>query len=88
MAQVRDNYGSERYEKSTFQARVAQCFEALKDDTWKVMDASRSIEDIHTEVYGTVQKVIKEKTANPIGQLWKDQRPHTTTYSPEYIVNT
>ena len=77
VAQTRDSYGDERYEKSAFQAKVAQHFEALKDDSWHVLDASKGIADIHAEAYKIVQQVVKEKAATPLGQLWTEQRTHT-----------
>lgn len=77
VAQTRQEYGGERYEKTAFQSKVAQNFNALMDDSWHTLDASRSIEDIHTDVYKIVQEVIKEKAATPLEQLWTDQRTHT-----------
>ena len=75
--QTRKEYGGERYERAAFQTKVAQSFKALEDDSWHTLDASRSIGDIHTDVYKIVQQVIKEKAVTPLKELWTDQRAHT-----------
>lgn len=80
-AQAREDYGSERYERANFQAKVAQRFESLRTNSWHVLDASRSIGDIHTDIWKIVQKVIKEKSATPLGQLWTDQKATTNRES-------
>ena len=49
-AMERGDFGNERYEKEEFQRTVRDTFFALKSDTWKIIDASRSIEDVETDV--------------------------------------
>jgi len=39
-----------RYEKTAFQQEVQRGFDALQDNSWVVLDASKSIEALQTEV--------------------------------------
>jgi len=39
-----------RYENTAFQQEVQQGFDALQDNSWVVLDASKSIEALQTEV--------------------------------------
>lgn len=39
-----------RYEKTAFQHEVQRGFDALQDSSWVVLDASKSIEALQTEV--------------------------------------
>lgn len=74
VAAERGEFGTERYETSTFQRTVQQRFEQLMKDpsvNWKVIDAARSIDIVHSDI-----KVLCENTINmsenlPIGELWK-----------------
>ena len=36
VAKTRADYGDERYEKEEFQRKVAECYEKLREDDWKV----------------------------------------------------
>ena len=49
-AMERGDFGNERYEKEEFQRTVRDTFFALKSDSWKIIDASRSIEEVETDV--------------------------------------
>ena len=49
-AMGRGDFGNERYEKEEFQRTVRDTFFALKSDSWKIIDASRSIEEVETDV--------------------------------------
>ena len=69
-AQEREEYGSERYEKAEFQALVKQQFSAMMEKSWRIVNATRTIESIHKEVLETVKKVIKERVHEPIEPLW------------------
>ena len=42
--------GMRRYEKTAFQQEVQRGFDALQDSSWVVLDASKSIEALQTEV--------------------------------------
>ncbi|XP_061201277.1 thymidylate kinase [Neopsephotus bourkii] len=73
-AAKRGNFGSERYENSAFQEKVLQSFYHLMTDktlNWKVMDASKSIEDLHREIKSIAEKTMQEVQNKPLEELWK-----------------
>ncbi|KAM9279721.1 thymidylate kinase [Morus bassanus] len=73
-AAERGNFGNERYENSSFQEKVLQCFyHLMKDKTlnWKTMDASKSIEDLHREIKSVAEETMQEVQNKPLGELWK-----------------
>uniref|UniRef100_A0A8B9NRP8 Thymidylate kinase n=1 Tax=Apteryx owenii TaxID=8824 RepID=A0A8B9NRP8_APTOW len=73
-AAVRGNFGSERYENSSFQKKVLQSFyHLMKDKTlnWKTIDASKSIEDLHREIKSVAEETLKDIQNKPLGELWK-----------------
>ncbi|KAK3589944.1 hypothetical protein CHS0354_034966 [Potamilus streckersoni] len=70
-AMMRGGFGQERYEKADFQAKVANNYEKLKDSTWEVIDADKSIEDLHTELLTLCKRVIKSTENKPLSALWK-----------------
>uniref|UniRef100_A0A8C8SF27 Thymidylate kinase n=1 Tax=Pelusios castaneus TaxID=367368 RepID=A0A8C8SF27_9SAUR len=73
-AAKREDFGNERYEHSSFQEKVLQHYHHLmKDKTlnWKILDASKSIEELHNEIKSFTEVVIKEVQDKPIGELWK-----------------
>jgi thymidylate kinase len=63
-------YGEERYETLSFQAKVADNFQALKDSTWVTVDASGSIQQVHQMVRTHVDAVMEANKCKPIGKLW------------------
>lgn len=74
VAAQRGQFGEERYENSTFQNRVQQRFEELMKDmsvNWKVIDASQSIEDVHTNIQNHSLNSINKAQDSPLGELWK-----------------
>ncbi|ESP00866.1 hypothetical protein LOTGIDRAFT_140318 [Lottia gigantea] len=71
-AAKRGGFGEERYEKEVFQEKVAKNFQDLKDKHWQVIDADRSIEDLHEEIYHLTQKVINQAKYKPIEKLWTE----------------
>ncbi|XP_030352006.2 thymidylate kinase [Strigops habroptila] len=73
-AAKRGNFGSERYENSSFQEKVLQSFYHLMTDktlNWKLMDASKSIEDLHREIKSIAEETIQEVQNKPLEELWK-----------------
>nr|XP_004667861.1 thymidylate kinase isoform X1 [Jaculus jaculus] len=73
-AAARGEFGCERYENGMYQERALQCFHQLMRDTalnWKVVDASKSIEDIHTEIRALSEDIIHSAAQRPLGELWK-----------------
>ncbi|NXN06795.1 KTHY kinase, partial [Indicator maculatus] len=70
----RGNFGTERYENSSFQEKVLQSFyHLMKDETlnWKTMDASKTIEDLHKEIKSIAEETIQEAQNKPLAELWK-----------------
>ena len=70
----RGNFGEERYEKEGFQRKVYENFKAMIDpQTWKVIDASQSIEAVSEAIQPAVLEVIKAVEDAPIGELWTEK---------------
>uniref|UniRef100_A0A1A8F7J0 Thymidylate kinase n=1 Tax=Nothobranchius korthausae TaxID=1143690 RepID=A0A1A8F7J0_9TELE len=73
-AALRGQFGSERYETSTFQKSVQQKFKELMKDpsvNWKVIDASKNVEDVHNDIKHHSLNVISAAENTPLGELWK-----------------
>lgn len=77
-AAKRGNYGAERYENIDFQAQVRAKFMDMKkaDDLsptptprWRVLDACKSMEDIHQEIIQIVEETRSEVESQPIDTL-------------------
>lgn len=74
VAAERGEFGTERYETSTFQRTVQQRFEQLMKDpsvNWKVIDAARSIDIVHSDIKVQCENTINMSENLPIGELWK-----------------
>ncbi|XP_060775753.1 thymidylate kinase [Neoarius graeffei] len=74
VAAERGEFGMERYETGTFQSIVQQRFEQLMKDpsiNWKVIDAARSIEAVHSDLKVLCENTINASENLPIGELWK-----------------
>lgn len=71
-AQRRGAYGAERYEKVEMQSRVLNNFRVLREQEgdWLVVDAKRTVEDIHAELFDVAQRVVESSAASPIRLLW------------------
>ncbi len=76
-AAKRGNYGEERYEKQDFQRLIQQKFLALQEEDralgqqeWLVVDATQSIEDVHSRIRDQVAAVIERVKQQPVGALW------------------
>ncbi|MGH0154333.1 UNVERIFIED_CONTAM: hypothetical protein FKN15_027170 [Acipenser sinensis] len=70
----RGQFGAERYENTDFQKAVQECFQQLMSDcsvNWKVIDACRSVEDLHKEIMSHSEDVMDTAACQPIGELWK-----------------
>lgn len=73
-AASRGEFGLERYETGTFQEQVLLCFQQLMSDknlNWKVVDASKSIEDVHEEIRVLSEDAIRNAAQRPLEELWK-----------------
>ncbi|KAL7891172.1 hypothetical protein AOLI_G00006480 [Acnodon oligacanthus] len=75
VAAKRGEFGAERYETSAFQHAVQEKFEQLKGKdplvNWKVIDAARSIEEVHRDIKILSENAISAAENQPIGELWK-----------------
>lgn len=74
-AATRSDYGKERYETLAFQMRVADQFAAVQklDENcgrWCVVDATKSIEDVHVQILGEVQRTMQYVFSPDVGMLW------------------
>lgn len=59
VAAQRENYGTERYEKVEFQAKVRSVFlDNLRDDTWKIIDASKSADKVFEGVKAAIEETL------------------------------
>lgn len=58
----RPGFGEERYESISLQTKVSEVFKtfAATEDNWKVVDANRSFETIHSELLSDIEEHIKE----------------------------
>ncbi|XP_054579236.1 thymidylate kinase isoform X3 [Eptesicus fuscus] len=69
----RGGFGRERYEDGAFQERALQCYYQLMEDrtlNWKMIDASKSIEDVHKEICALSEDIIQTAAPRPLGKLW------------------
>ncbi|CAO3611274.1 unnamed protein product [Cunninghamella blakesleeana] len=70
-AEKRGGFGEERYEKRELQLRVRDEFNQLMDDSWKIIDASKSVEEVHQDMLNTC-KSIQTSDLKPLElNLWK-----------------
>ncbi|XP_045651800.1 thymidylate kinase [Ursus americanus] len=70
----RGEFGRERYENGNFQERALHRFHQLMADetlNWKMVDASKSIEDVHKEIHTLSVDAIQAAAQRPLGELWK-----------------
>nr|XP_019936790.1 PREDICTED: thymidylate kinase [Paralichthys olivaceus] len=73
-AALRGQFGGERYETSIFQRAVQQKFEHLMKDSsinWQVIDAAKSVEDVHKDITTHSLDTINTAENLPLGELWK-----------------
>lgn len=70
-AASRGGFGNERYENTSFQQKVQQGFDGLRDNSWAVLDASKSIDNLQIEVQSAAAAIIARcKSGSPIRKLW------------------
>ncbi|WCJ42918.1 Thymidylate kinase [Euphorbia peplus] len=71
-ASERGGYGEERYERLEFQKKVGQCYQALRDSSWKVIDACQSMEDVQKQLQEiSLDRVLACKNGRPLSRLWQ-----------------
>ncbi|KAL3363765.1 hypothetical protein AABB24_012810 [Solanum stoloniferum] len=70
-AAERGGYGDERYEQLEFQKKVAGSYLSLRDSSWKVIDATLSIEDVEKKLREAVLDCMMTcHKGKPLSQLW------------------
>ncbi|ORX49805.1 thymidylate kinase [Hesseltinella vesiculosa] len=69
-AEKRGGFGEERYEKRELQMQVRKEFDKLMDDTWKMVDASQTKDQVHTAMLTIVNEL---PAPGPVRSgLWKE----------------
>lgn len=68
---LRPGFGKERYENLTIQAEVADMYKRLcdEDGNWTVVDATRKVGEVHSDLLRKCLKVIEEAKNTPLGSL-------------------
>ncbi|KAL1806348.1 hypothetical protein ACET3Z_029416 [Daucus carota] len=70
-ASERGGYGGERYEQLEFQKKVAKSYEILRDASWKIIDANRTVEDVQEQIRDIVLDYVKTcRNGKSLSQLW------------------
>lgn len=69
-AAKRGDYGGERYEDTDFQTKVERNFRELRETSWRVLDAARSIPEIESELLNLALEVVEKSGTAPLGSLW------------------
>ena len=67
----RGAFGEERYEREDMQRRVRDNFRAIMTPEWRILDASKSIEELAREVRAVADDTIAASADKPVGELWK-----------------
>ncbi|KAG0174649.1 hypothetical protein DFQ28_005243 [Apophysomyces sp. BC1034] len=71
-AEKRGGFGDERYEKKELQMKVRDQFMKLKDEQWKIIDAAKSMDQVHHDIWQAVQPVIHQSDSKALRyDLWK-----------------
>lgn len=78
-AAERGDFGAERYEKRDMQQRVAAAFERLREPSWVMVNAGRSVEDVGADVERAAFACIERARERPPGRLWpRDSAAHAS----------
>ncbi|KAI8366670.1 thymidylate kinase-domain-containing protein [Radiomyces spectabilis] len=71
-AERRGGFGDERYEKRELQIIVRQKFGQLMESSWKVIDASESMDKVHEAMWDAIQSKMQASTLEDLRfDLWK-----------------
>jgi hypothetical protein len=70
------SYGNERYERREMQLAVRGMFDELRkaegERQWRLVDAGRSVDEVHQEIWDAVQRTINDVHCKPaLGKLWQ-----------------
>ncbi|XP_065055728.1 thymidylate kinase-like isoform X2 [Rhopilema esculentum] len=71
-ASGRGGYGEERYETKSFQEKVYEVYQKLKDDNWKIINADRKIDEIHDEILEFAMDLREIKADTALSSLWTE----------------
>lgn len=72
VAKSRADFGGERYEKTEFQSKVRNNYNLLSDKSWKFINADKTLDEVHTDIYDVINQEIKE-VKEPVGKLWMEE---------------
>ncbi|KAI9314415.1 deoxythymidylate kinase [Dichotomocladium elegans] len=70
-AEKRGGFGEERYETRELQVKVRQQFMALKEPSWKMIQANRSMDAVHEDMWQAVHKILSSPRPDLKYGLWK-----------------
>ncbi|KAK1389701.1 dTMP kinase [Heracleum sosnowskyi] len=71
LSSKRGGYGGERYEQLEFQKKVAQAYQVLRDDSWKIIDANLSVEGVEEQMKSIVLDCAKTcRNGKSLSELW------------------
>lgn len=70
-AKTRGGFGEERYETGELQERVRENFRTLREDWWTVVDASGTIDDVHSKCAAAADEAIQRcREGAELARLW------------------
>jgi dTMP kinase len=70
---TREDFSKEVYEVESFQRKVVEKFNEIKQKHWKIIDATKPKEEMHHHILYKVQRVIKKVKYADIKYLWSDE---------------
>lgn len=76
MLSQRPGWGGERYEKTSFQAKVREMYAALQqqDDKWVVLDGTQAPDKIHSQIVSIAEEAIQAAQFQPLKRLWLSEK--------------
>lgn len=70
-AKTRGGFGEERYETGELQERVREHFRVLREDWWTIIDASGTIDDVHSKCAAAADEAIQRcREGAELARLW------------------
>ncbi|KAL1928761.1 hypothetical protein VTP01DRAFT_2547 [Rhizomucor pusillus] len=70
-AQKRGGFGDERYETLELQTKVRSKFLELREYPWKTIQASKSMDDVHEDMWEAVVKILEPSLSELKFNLWQ-----------------
>jgi dTMP kinase len=65
----RSEFGEERYEKVAFQCKVYEAYNGLREQDWKVVDATRGIDELAAEIQNAVDVTAEKSRFAPLKRI-------------------